>query len=86
MKILEAREIGHGILVESDGYISPKDNKNIITEIAKDSFDGEIYMNAILQKYGVPNRNGRVYPENRIPPLTKCSPRRSNSFYPLGGL
>ena len=63
MKILEAREIGHGILVESDGYISPKDNKNIITEMAKDSFDGEIYMNAILQKYGVPNRNGRVYPE-----------------------
>ena len=32
MKILEAREIGHGILVESDGYISPKDNNHIITE------------------------------------------------------
>ena len=27
MRILEAREIGHGILVESDGYISPEDNK-----------------------------------------------------------
>ena len=64
MKILEAREIGHGILVESDGYISPKDNRNIIKEMTKDNFDGEIYMNAILQKYGVPNRNGRVYPEN----------------------
>jgi hypothetical protein len=63
MRILEAREIGHGILVESDGYISPEDNKTIIKEMSGDDFDGEIYMYAILQKYGVPNRNGRVYPK-----------------------
>ena len=63
MRILEAREIGHGILVESDGYISPEDNKTIIKEMSGDDFGGEIYMYAILQKYGVPNRNGRVYPK-----------------------
>ena len=49
MRILEAREIGHGILVESDGYISPEDNKTIIKEMSGDEFDGEIYMYAILQ-------------------------------------
>ena len=27
MRVLEAREIGHGILIEHDGYISPLDNK-----------------------------------------------------------
>ena len=27
MRVLEAREIGHGILVENDGYIKPTDNK-----------------------------------------------------------
>ena len=63
MRVLEAREIGHGILVEQDGYISPEDNKEIILEMKNDSFDGEIYMNAILQKYNTPNRNGRIYPE-----------------------
>ena len=64
MRVLEAREIGHGILVEHDGHLSPEDNKGILREMAKDNFDGEIYMNAILQKYNTPNRNGRIYPEN----------------------
>ena len=62
MRVLEAREIGHGILVEHDGYISPLDNKEILKEISEPEFSGEIYMNAILQKYDTPNRNGRVYP------------------------
>jgi len=63
MRILEAREIGFGILVETDGHISPQDNKEIIKEIENNNMPHEVYMNAILQKYGVPNRNGRVYPE-----------------------
>ena len=63
MRVLEAREIGHGILIEHDGYISPLDNKEVIKEISEPTFDGEIFMNAILQKYDTPNRNGRVYPE-----------------------
>ena len=63
MRVLEARECGHGILVEHDGYISPDDNKTIISEMKSDDFGGEIYMNAILQKFDTPNRNGRIYPE-----------------------
>ena len=66
MRVLEAREIGHGILVENDGYISPDDNKRIIKEISEGTAGDEIYMNAILQKYDVPNRNGRIYPEKNI--------------------
>ena len=73
MRVLEAREIGHGILVEQDGYISPEDNKEIILEMKNDNFDGEIYMNAILQKYNTPNRNGRIYPEKIL--------RRENERY-----
>ena len=57
MRVLEAREIGHGILVEHDGYISPEDNKSIISEMKDTDFDSEIYMHAILQKYNTPNRN-----------------------------
>ena len=73
MKILEAREVGHGILVENDGYITPNDNKGMLKEMAHDDFNGEIYMNAILQKYDTPNRNGRIYPEKIL--------RRENERY-----
>ena len=73
MRVLEAREIGHGILVENDGYISPEDNKSIIKEIEEGNVGGDIYMNAILQKYDTPNRNGRIYPERIL--------RRENERY-----
>jgi len=65
MKILKAKEVGHGILIEYDaGNISPKKNSKIIKEMADPSFDGEVEMYCILQKYGTPNRNGRVYPKD----------------------
>tara|TARA_R110002110_G_scaffold133933_2_gene316765 strand:- start:918 stop:1619 length:702 start_codon:yes stop_codon:yes gene_type:complete len=73
MRVLEAKESGHGILVEHDGYISPDDNKGIISEIKNKDFGGEIHMLAILQKYNTPNRNGRVYPEKIL--------RRENERY-----
>ena len=65
MRILEANEIGKGVLLENDaGHISPHYdlNKKIITETKgfKDS-DG-VFIYAVLQKCGVQNRNGRVYP------------------------
>ena len=55
------------ILIEDDaGYISPKHefNEKVIKE-SKNLMDHskpfEFY--AVLQKYNVPNRNGRIYPE-----------------------
>ena len=68
LRILEAHEQGFGILVEMDaGYISPSDERNLaIIKESKNLLDYskpfEFY--AVLQKYGVPNRNGRIYPEN----------------------
>ena len=57
------------ILIEYDaGYISPDDNKKFVNEVNKLSEGGSIieeplFVYAVLQKYGVENRNGRVYPE-----------------------
>lgn len=69
MKILGPNDIGQrGILIEMDaGYISPRDERNLaIIKESKNLLDYskpfEFY--AVLQKYGVPNRNGRIYPEN----------------------
>lgn len=69
LRILEASEVGHGILIEMDaGFVSPKDSRNM--DILKESFKMD-YRNpfefyAVLQKYDTPNRNGRFYPEKLL--------------------
>lgn len=66
LRILEANEIGHGILIEMDaGWVSPRDEYNAKVLKESPSLDNskpfEFY--AVLQKYDTPNRNGRYYPE-----------------------
>ena len=71
MEILKKNENNKkGILIEYDaGYISPKDNKHFVNEMNKLTKGGTIvedplFVYAVMQKYGVENRNGRIYPEN----------------------
>ena len=70
LKLLKAGEVGTGYLIESDaGYISPIDPKNqpLIREFKKLEMGREnpesLIVYVVLQKYGVKNRNGRIYPE-----------------------
>lgn len=66
LRILEAHELGHGILVEMDaGWISPKNelNAKVLQESSKLDYRNPFEFYAVLQKYNVPNRNGRTYPE-----------------------
>ena len=61
---------GTGLLIENDGYISLSDNNKELFEALKT--DGNynnldlpypFVVNAIFQKYGIENQNGRIYPE-----------------------
>ena len=64
MKILGPNETGKGILIEYDaGYISPKENQKIISEMKDIDYSQDIVLYAVLQKYDTPNKNGRIYPE-----------------------
>ena len=66
LRLLEASEVGFGILVETDaGYISPKDdfNSKVLQEQKIMDYKNPFEFYAVLQKYNVPNRNGRLYPE-----------------------
>jgi hypothetical protein len=66
LRLLEANEIGHGILIEMDaGWINPKDDLNLdlIKENRKLDYSKPFEFYAVLQKHDVPNRNGRTYPE-----------------------
>jgi hypothetical protein len=71
LKLLKAGEVGTGYLIESDaGYISPTDPKNqsLIREFKRLDLGQEnadsLIVYVVLQKYGVKNRNGRIYPES----------------------
>lgn len=67
LRILEANEVGHGILIEMDaGWISPKFDLNakMLSEAANLDYRNPFEFYAVLQKYDTANRNGRYYPEN----------------------
>lgn len=74
IKLLKAGKTGFGLMIEGDsGYISPDDlrNKPFINEINKLDTGGVIMAEplklfVVLQKYGVENRNGRIYPEHLL--------------------
>jgi len=71
IKVLKRGQTGFGYLIEHDaGYISPDEPRNqaFINEIKKLEtgklvIAEPLIVYVILQKYGVLNRNGRVYPE-----------------------
>lgn len=70
MQKLGRNSTGYGYLMEYDaGYVSPKDNTKFITEV-KNSIKLKTIdfkrptLIAVMQKYGVENKNGRIYPES----------------------
>lgn len=72
IKLLKRGQTGYGFLIEHDaGFISPDEPRNqpFINEIRKLDTGGKLaiveplIVYVVLQKYGILNRNGRIYPE-----------------------
>lgn len=72
IKVLKAGQTGFGFLIEQDaGYISPDEPRNqpFINEIKKLDNGSKLaiveplVVYVVLQKYGILNKNGRIYPE-----------------------
>lgn len=72
LKEIKSGNTGYGLLVENDGYISMNEGKNkdlVESYKLNESFNGEFrcpypfIVNAVFQKFGVKNANGRIYPE-----------------------
>lgn len=65
-RILRPGETGYGILIEYDaGYINHTINENLfINETIQVKENEPIHINCILQKWGVKNKNGRIYPKD----------------------
>lgn len=68
-KILNRGETGFGILIERDsGYVSKELNSELLTEGLAFKEDEPVLINCILQKWGVENKNGRIYPKEVMIP------------------
>jgi len=95
MRILKSGETGWGGLIEWDaGFINPnqKDNKLILEQMAEAIKNPTppyapypFYMYAVLQKAGIENKNGRIYPFDVLDPEIQkyltLIPDRSTSEY-----
>ena len=71
LKVIRGGKTGTGILIESDaGFIEPNDirNRPFLNEMSKvgttQIMKEPLILFVVLQKYGVENRNGRIYPEH----------------------
>ncbi len=72
-KILQAGQTGFGILVEHDaGYVSSDLNKDILNENFEIKLNEPVLVNCILQKWGVKNKNGRIYPRDVLIPQVEA--------------
>jgi hypothetical protein len=68
-KILQPGQTGFGILIEHDaGYISTDLNPQFLTEAFVLKPNEPVLINCILQKWGVKNKNGRIYPKDVLVP------------------
>ena len=64
-KILQAGQTGFGILIEHDaGFINSDINKDVLNENFELKPNEPVLVNCILQKWGVKNKNGRIYPKD----------------------
>ena len=65
-------EVGTGLLIEHDGYISPEigDNKKLFEDINSGKISEDFHcpypfiVSAVFQKFGIENAHGRIYPED----------------------
>jgi hypothetical protein len=66
---LQAGDCGFGILIEHDaGYVNSDLNPTIINEGFVLKPNEPVLVNCILQKWGVKNKNGRIYPKDVLVP------------------
>lgn len=63
LRVLKENEEGFGIIESITGHISPTYHRNLTEGNAPLDLTKPLIFYATLQKYGVENRNGRIYPE-----------------------
>lgn len=81
LEIIKEGKTGHGILIENDGFMYLKNTKE--NQMIKEGIEnGEwniphpFVVDAVFQKFGIKNANGRIYPEEVLKNKLKYTNRR----------
>ena len=88
LNIIKEGKTGHGILIENDGYMYVKNPQTIKEGLE----DGEWHVpypfvvDAVFQKFGIKNANGRIYPEGILKREVEKYQQKINERRALGEL
>ncbi len=72
-RILQNGDAGYGLLIENDaGFLDKSLNTELYSKLIKEGYqikeNEPVLVNCILQKWGVKNKNGRIYPQDVLVP------------------
>ena len=64
LEVIREGKTGHGILIENDGFVT-LDKKYLREGFENDEWHvpNPFIVDAVFQKFGIKNANGRIYPE-----------------------
>ena len=87
LKVIREGKTGYGILIENDGYINV-DRKKLMESFGADNGEWNIpkpfIVDAVFQKFGIKNANGRIYPEAVLKKQVELYQKRIDERRALG--
>ena len=79
--------VGYGLLIENDGYVKMS-KKSIKEALGDDGGEWNVpypfIVDAVFQKYGIKNANGRVYPEGVLKKQVELYQQKINEHRAIG--
>lgn len=88
LSIIREGKTGHGILIENDGYMYVKNPKIIKEGLENDEWyvPYPFIVDAVFQKFGIKNANGRIYPEETLKKQVEIYQQKINERRAIGEL
>ena len=88
LSIIREGKTGHGILIENDGYMYVKNPKIIKEGLEDDEWyvPYPFIVDAVFQKFGIKNANGRIYPEETLKKQVEIYQQKINERRAIGEL
>jgi hypothetical protein len=88
LEIIKEGKTGHGILIEHDGYMYVKNPQKITEGLESGEWHVPypFIVDAVFQKFGIKNANGRIYPELILKKQVELYQQKINERRALGEL
>lgn len=88
LEIIKEGKTGHGILIEQDGYMYIKNPQPIREGLENGEWNVPypFVVDAVFQKFGVKNANGRIYPEEVLKKQVELYQEKINDRRAIGEL